>query len=282
VLWVAQPSKSFLQRVQTRVRRFCCAFKSAASWRTICLPRSQGGLGVIDVPTQILAFQLKHLRNMVSPDPSLGRSILLSLLRTYSELPNPLSGIIALLQPATRRSVNRIESLQSILKAAHRLPRISVNDPVDPYALPPSETFLATPLYWWIQPLPPPRDCTLYMVGEVFRYDPQTRQISIRSSPTVRRLVRRNTFTMEARVYAATFHPWMEAGDDTAQRILDLPLHHPSTTPPRKKITLETATSKNLRAFFQTPASTVERHGSSADWKRFWRAKIPHSARTIW
>src|SRR5690348_17550948 len=78
--------------------------------------------------------------------------------------------------------------------------------------------------------------------------------------------------------------PKLTQEDTLAQRILFSVLL-PNTKNP---ITLELATTKHLRTFLRqdTPpdpnSSTHPEAGSLKQWRRFWRAKIPHRARTMW
>ncbi|KAI1288958.1 hypothetical protein EDD11_009485, partial [Mortierella claussenii] len=90
VLWVFHPSSAWFTALQREVRNFVCPFKPQPSWLTICTPRSKGGLGVIDPAIQATAFQLKHIRNLLSEAPSIGHSFLRSMLQHYSGAAHPL------------------------------------------------------------------------------------------------------------------------------------------------------------------------------------------------
>lgn len=151
VLWAFQPSAAWTLRMRATVRLFMCSFNPKPSWDTICTPRSQGGLGVIDPSTQAIAFQLKHLRNMLSDKVSIGRSLLQSLLHLYSDTSHPLSTILAPASLHAFRAAAKINSVKLLLRAAKTLPRISL--PYFGHPLPASETFFASPLSWWVQGL---------------------------------------------------------------------------------------------------------------------------------
>jgi hypothetical protein len=80
--------------------------------------------------------------------------------------------------------------------------------------------------------------------------------------------------------------PCIVSGDSLAHRLLSVVLH----PHPKKPITLESASNKQIRAYLTAKLSTapdqatsvIPETGTKKDWNLFWRAKIPHRARTIW
>ncbi|KAI8331827.1 hypothetical protein BD560DRAFT_441161 [Blakeslea trispora] len=61
----------WLSSIQTAVATLALPFWPKPSWRTICLPRRQGGLGIVDIRDQALALQMVYLRGMTDTfDPA--------------------------------------------------------------------------------------------------------------------------------------------------------------------------------------------------------------------
>lgn len=287
VLWVFHPSIGWMAKLRREVTQFMCINKPKPSWFTICTPRLLGGLGVIDPQIQATAFQLKHLRLSLEPSPRIGHVLLLGLLFVYSEMSHPLSALLQSLSRRTIKALNQISSLGLLIKAAKELPRISLEPANGTDLFPPANTLLATPVEWWIRWVnhpPGPRECPMpFRMGEVFFYDNDTRllgwQASLDNHRGILRVLARWPFRFTPNIYRARSIPVIPNGDDLSQRILDIPLEVGQQGPAG---TLGSANAKTIRLFLQSPPTLDRRHGTPAQWARFWKAHIPHNARTIW
>ncbi|KAF9121788.1 hypothetical protein BGX30_002365, partial [Mortierella sp. GBA39] len=68
-------------------------------------------------------------------------------------------------------------------------------------------------------------------------------------------------------------------GDRLAQRIRSLILLDNGKT----KVTLWTASTGQIRQYLSpTPSSMHPESGTKSQWRKFWKTKIPHRARTFW
>jgi len=287
VLWVFQPSKGWHARLRREVIKFMCIHKPQPAWFVICTPRHLGGLGVIDPMVQATTFQLKQLRLCLSPPPRLGHAMLLGLLTVYSEMTHSLS---ALLQPLSRATVNaleRITSLGYLVKAAKELPRISLKAEQHTDLFPPADTLLATPVEWWIRWVnhpPRPRSPRItFRMEEIFFFNDQSRLLDWREDlgnhAELLQALARRAFKFIPDMYRARRSPVISAGDDLSTRILAIPLeagqHGPAPS-------LDTANAKAIRLFLQSPPTEDKRHGTPAQWSKFWKAHVPHNTGTIW
>ncbi|OAQ22156.1 hypothetical protein K457DRAFT_40555, partial [Linnemannia elongata AG-77] len=59
VIAVHPPTRQWTKRVQGSIRKFTVPFFPSPSWNHLCLRRSQGGLGLVDIGSQTIAFQLR-------------------------------------------------------------------------------------------------------------------------------------------------------------------------------------------------------------------------------
>ena len=57
--------KVWLDEIRSIVRRFVLPFWPAPSWESICLPKSKGGLGIIDLHTQHHALQIIYIQRIL-------------------------------------------------------------------------------------------------------------------------------------------------------------------------------------------------------------------------
>lgn len=287
VLWVFQPTAAWHNRLRQVVCAFMCPFKPAASWETICTPRQQGGLGVIDPVTQTLTFQLKHLLLMTEAEPSIGRSCLGALLHQYTAQVHPLTSILVPGTSAAKDAGKKIRSLQVLLRAAATLPRISIEGSLHaPTGLPPLATLLATPVRWWLedtgQYIPQVLPTTM---GEILRVNDTSRRLEYRpdigDNTIFIAFCLRFPAPLSETIQDAMRNPIVQDGDDLRQRIRSIPLPDPSN-PVAPAPTLFDASTKELRRFLRPVVDPTKLHGSPAEWRRFWRASIPHTARTVW
>ncbi|KAF8945848.1 hypothetical protein BGZ46_005951, partial [Entomortierella lignicola] len=262
-----------------------CPFKPAASWQTICTPRQLGGLGVIDLAVQAIAFQWKHLRNMLGPEPSIGHSVLMALLSHYSQARHTLTPVLMPTSSMAKKASSKVRSIKVLLQAAVILPQISLSWLGNP--LPPSETFFATPMRWWVYGLDGNFLPSMlpFTIGDILQLNPVSHLLELHpdleQNALFQSILTLWPFLFCRSIIRAMTEPILSIGEDLSQRLLLVPLPDPTrplSTPP----TLGTATSKDLRSFIQKPPENDRRYGTPAEWKSFWKAHIPHRARTIW
>ena len=122
-------------------------------------------------------------------------------------------------------------------------------------------------------------------MGDVVRLNARTLKLELQPTILVNLIFttfhERFPFWLSDLVVRAMFTPLLSVGDDLAHRILYTPL--PDATQPRARPpTLNTASSRALRRYIQPPLEADRLHGRPQQWKRFWKARIPHPARTIW
>ena len=119
-----------------------------------------------------------------------------------------------------------------------------------------------------------------FRMSDVFTINPQTRLLVLQQDlPNNRKFMnywRKFPFTFAPDVTRAMTVPLLADGDDLPQRLLSIPIQAGQDP------TLLTADSKQLRLLIQPAPDEINRHGSTAQWSRFWKANIPHKARTIW
>ena len=65
LLRVIPVPKVWLDEIRSIVRRFVLPFWPAPSWESICLPKSKGGLGIIDLHTQHHALQMIYIQRIL-------------------------------------------------------------------------------------------------------------------------------------------------------------------------------------------------------------------------
>lgn len=293
--WVVKPPPDFLRKVKSAVSSFVCSFKPRPSWEVITTPRDKGGLGVIDPAIQGQVFQLKHIRNALATNISWGKDIILDIIRWKTKTSHRLAFLLAPVEGQYRSLLAGFPSLQRLVTVASSIPSLKALALAD--TLPDSATLASSPIEWWFETTDTTIKALRLRVEDLFQFSTNDNGLL--------RLVRRTNLTPKLRLIqvelgiqayqerrlmrhnmqqALSNPPKLTQEDTLAQRILSSVLL-PSTKNP---ITLELATTKHLRTFLRqdTPpdpnSSTHPEAGSLKQWRRFWRAKIPHRARTMW
>ena len=203
--------------------------------------------------------------------------------------PHPLFTV--LLQHLTRTEkteLNKITCVRNLISASSRLPPISIDPRHETHLLPPAGTVLASPLNRWIiwnevhPPLVPPIKFNL-RTSEVLTFNHDNRCLQVlpdRQLPLMFRTARkRQQFEFVPSILSCIGLPLVPEGDDLVARLLSTPLALPNQLEPP---TLEDITSRELRLFLQGLPEPDRRHGTPAQWRKFWKARFPHKARTIW
>ncbi|OAQ26372.1 hypothetical protein K457DRAFT_22323 [Linnemannia elongata AG-77] len=155
-------------------------------------------------------------------------------------------------------------SLERLVTVASSIPFLKALVLAD--TLPDSATLASSPIEWWFETTDTTIKALRLRVEDLFQFSTNDNGLL--------RLVRRTNLTPKLRLIQA------ELGIQAYQEPL-LPNN-------KNPITLEVATTKHLRTFLRqnTPpdpnSSTHPEAGSLKQWRRFWRAKIPHRVRTMW
>ncbi|KAH7032007.1 hypothetical protein BKA57DRAFT_523244 [Linnemannia elongata] len=261
----------------------------------ITTPRDKGGLGVVDPATQGQVFQLKHIRNALATNVSWGKDIILDIIQWKTKTSHLLAFLLAPVEGQYRSLLAGFPSLQRLVTAASSLPSFKALALTD--TLPDSATLASSPIEWWFETTDTTIKALRLRVEDLF-------QFSVNDNGLIR-LTRRTNLTPKLRLaqvelgiqayqerrlmrqsmqLAPSYPPKITQEDTLAQRILSSVLLPNANIP----TTLESATTKHLRTFLRQdtpPDSNSPTHpevGSSRQWRRFWSAKIPHRARTIW
>jgi len=293
--WVVKLPLDFLRKVKSAVSSFVCSFKPRPSWEVITTPRDKGGLGVIDPATQGQVFQLKHIRNALATNVSWGKDIILDIIQWRTKTSHRLAFLLAPVEGHYRSLLAGFPSLQRLVTAASSLPSLKALALTD--TPPDSATLASSPIEWWFDTTDTTIKALRFRVEDLFQFSTNDNGLI--------RLVRRTNLTPKLRLaqvelgiqayqerrlmrhsmqQALSNPPKITQSDTLAQRILSSVLL-PNTNNPT---TLEVATTKHLRTFLRQGkppnpnSSTHLEAGSSKQWRRFWSAKIPHRARTMW
>jgi hypothetical protein len=70
-------------------------FFPAPSWNHLCLRKSQGGLGLVDIASQSTAFQLRAVQKICSDERSLMIPVIKALLCSATESESPLAYFVS-------------------------------------------------------------------------------------------------------------------------------------------------------------------------------------------
>ncbi|KAK3839494.1 MAG: hypothetical protein JOS17DRAFT_812882 [Linnemannia elongata] len=293
--WVVKLPLDFLRKVKAAVSKFVSPFKPRPSWEVITTPRDKGGLGVIDPATQCQVFQLKHIRNALATNVSWGKDIILDIIQWRTKASHRLTFLLAPVDGHYRSLLAGFPGLQRMVTVASSLPSLKALALAN--TLSDSATLASSPIEWWFETTDTTIKALRLRVEDLFQltvHDNGLLQLVRRTHlPPKLRLAqvelglqayqerRRMCHSMQQ---ALSNPPKITQDDTLAQRILSSVLTRNDNNP----ITLESATTKQFRSFLRqdTPpdpnSSTQPEIGTSKQWRRFWSAKIPHRARTIW
>lgn len=303
-LWILSPPESWFKKVVSLLKSFILPNKPAPSWQLFCSPKELGELGIIDPGTQATTFQLRHVQNMLSGTPSFGREVMPSTLQQYTYSPSPFPAFLSpnyYLKPKVGmvKECHYSSTLKNVLKAFAHLPRFSWDYTLPELSKPPTELFLASPIEWWLEAIPPRK-----------RTDPPVPAASQAWSPTKDHYgLWTGELLQEVNGVIAPQVPLLTTGPQSVptnhlvhhlQRrstrfctevkhtsdLPDLSLHKilgAIKAPVDKKATIPfaQASTKQLRSFL-FPPDQDRSAAKRAHWHAFWRAKIHASSRNFW
>ncbi|OAQ32707.1 hypothetical protein K457DRAFT_1904497 [Linnemannia elongata AG-77] len=192
-------------------------------------------------------------------------------------------------------------SLQRMVAAATKLPSLKTS--ITQASPPDSSTFAASPVEWWFPPADNTTPPLTTRIGDLFLLTAnENNKYRVSNKPElpsklrqeqdslVSQLVQSKTRNMsQAYLTVIQDPPAGLVGDRIQQRVQSIVLYGEGNS----TVTFGSATTKQLRHFLSSPPSTASappptestsrsEEGSVTQWRKFWRTKIPHRARTIW
>ena len=306
VIAVHPPMRQWTKKVQGSIRKFTVPFFPSPSWNHLCLRRSQGGLGLVDIDSQTVAFQLRAVQRICSDNTSFMISFFKDLLRsaTDSEFPlAPFANPTFFLSPK-KKYFRPLTILKGLTQAIERIPGLSWDqETADSLKV---GTMMATLLPQWLKPdgVPEPHPPN-WRMDRVFRpvwTDEAKTEGRLEFIPTVERSVGHRTHSrLEENTRRGHFkaHPALRRAldndgpfdmvDDLAERLNGIAINKSENG------TFELASTRAFRqAIFSKsyrPPTPAPHHPpmvaappplSAAFWTSFWKNKIPHNARNVW
>ncbi|KAH7056800.1 hypothetical protein BKA57DRAFT_532399 [Linnemannia elongata] len=188
-----------------------------------------------------------------------------------------------------------------MVAAATKLPSLKTS--ITQAGPPDSSTFAASPVEWWFPPADNTTPPLTTRIGDLFLLTAnENNKYRVSNKPElpsklrqeqdslVSQLVQSKTRNMsQAYLTVIQDPPAGLVGDQIQQRVQSIVLYGEG----KSTVTFGSATTKQLRHFLSSPPSTASappptestsrsEEGSVTQWRKFWRTKIPHRARTIW
>jgi len=306
VIAVHPPTRQWTKKVQGSIRRFTVPFFPSPSWNHLCLRRSQGGLGLVDIGSQAVAFQLRAVQRICSNTSSFMVAFFKDLLRSATESEFPLAPFAnpTFFLTSRKKYLRPHTILKGLTQAVERIsPLLWDQDTADSLKV---GTMMATLLPQWLKPdsVPEPHPPN-WRMDKVFRpvwTDEAKTEGRLEFIPTEERSTGHRTHSrLEENTRRGHFkaHPALrraldndgpfDLADDLAERINEIVINKSENG------TFELAST---RAFRQAMFSKVYRPPTSAPhhppmvappppltasfWSSFWKNKIPHNARNVW
>jgi len=302
---VHSPSQAWTKQVQSTIRKYVVPFFPAPSWDHLCLRRSQGGLGLVDIKSQSLALQLRAVQRICSTATSFMATYFKDLLSKASQSEHPLAAFAdpELYLERRQRFLECQPTLKRLVQAVTIIPRISWEDINEARIT--VGTLMATRLNIWIaaggRPEPhPPR----WRMDRVFRlvwtdqeastghleFIPAPERLrGFRSHPRLEDNARQGTFTIHPALRRVIDTPGpVSLKDDLADRLNGIRINDSD------KGTLGTGTTRGFRLYASRPrppnrnrvpaqvAPPQDPPIPGSFWKDFWKQKMPHNARNVW
>ncbi|CDH55956.1 hypothetical protein RO3G_01611 [Lichtheimia corymbifera JMRC:FSU:9682] len=295
ILRVCVVPQPWIQKCQTLIRKYVCNFFPSPSWSTCCLPRSQGGLGLVDIQDQHLALHHVYLQRVLhfsssNPHPPFISSFLIHLFHLYTG--QPCIYTLFLPSPPLIRLCSDFPHIQHLLQLSARLPAF----PIDPLSL---HDFLDIPFRNLTLALPEsttPLPTLKILVSNVYRWVNRDRKLTIKYATRIRQAMARVLEAVEQGTM--TLHPTLQTHTTANNPLSSNPSLPdltswclPSKEYPASRSTITTsaiAVTKagpgQLRAYWRSTTSISTNVPSIAPyhWKRFWKLRMPHGSRTIW
>lgn len=283
---------AWLQKCRTLIRKYVCNFFPSPSWKTCCLPRSQGGLALVDIHDQHLALHYVYLQRIIhpsspTPHPPFISTFIAYLFHLYTG--QPCIYTLFLPSPPLIRLCSDFPHIKLLLQLSTRLPAF----PVDQLSL---HDFLSIPFRNLILPLPnstTPLPTLKLLVSNVYHWLPRFHRLSLTWATKSRKAIARILEAVEQGTMA--LHPTLQSSITTSNTLSPnnalpdlrswyLPSTTSSTSSRSTPIAVTKADPGHLRAFWRLTTSPSPNVTSimSSQWKRFWRLRMPHGSRTIW
>jgi len=308
VISVHSPTKAWITRTQGEIRRFVVPFKLAPSWKALCRPKAEGGLGLIDIKAQCKAFQLRTVQRLCSASKSFLTPIFMDIIRGHTQ-DTPLS---VFMQPRRYLSLPKTRRVIPAQTVIYRLAEAAAILPASPKAVAtettPLGTILATTLKHWIlagrAPVPSIPDWTMRSVfkivdGLLQLIPANERAPGYRSHPGLISHIEHGYLRLHPGLDRFVTGGDLGQGDadidDIAQRINAIRIN-PTTTNEDENGTFAKVTTRQLRAFIlahdnrTATASNALQPVNAANkptltksfWSSFWKIDMLHKTRDVW
>lgn len=304
VIAVHPPTRQWIKKVQGSIRKFTVPFNPAPSWDYLCLRRSQGGLGLVDITSQSVAFQLRTVQKICSDTHSFMVPLFKDLLcsATGSEFPlAPFASPGFFLTPRFGH-FRSLSVLKGLVTAVKHIPSLTWEQETAESL--PVGTMMATLLPLWLKadgvPEPHPPN---WRMDRVFRpvwtdeaktegtlaFIPLLERVN-RSRPGLENNQRHGRFKAHPALQRALDTPGpLTLEDDLAERINKIVITQSENG------SFELASTRTFRQtvfskFYQPPTPPPHHPPmiapppplTSSFWTLFWKNPIPHNARNVW
>lgn len=304
VISVQPPTRSWTRKVQGSIRKFTLPFFPAPSWNFICLRRSQGGLGLVDIGSQAVAFQLRAVQRICSDSTSFMVSFFKDMICTATSSDYPLAPFVNpdfYLTPG-KKYFRPHSILRGLVQAIKTIPPVSWTQAEAEAA--PVGTMLATLLPQWLHadgvPAPhPPLWRSDHVLRPFWTNEEQTEGYLEFIPAADRSAGHRHRRALEDNIRNQHFnpHPVLQRALDNSGPLSledDLADHiNAIVVDDSKKGTFGLASTRIFRraAFDKIYQPTAPHHHPMAParpqftarfWTGFWRTIMPHNARNVW
>ena len=298
VVSVHHPTKSWILRAQGAIRKFVVPFNPAPSWKALCRPRSEGGLGLIDITTQCRAFQLRRIQRLCSTNTSFLGPIVMDMVQGYTEN-SPLAAFwqpqVPLSAPTGRRPLRDRTIVHGLVKAMTCLAEAVVPEFTETTPL---GTILATSSKHWIlagrAPVPSIPEWTMHSLfrikdGRLQIIPTQEREQGFRNHPGLATHIEQGYLRLHPtldRFIAGTDNIQVEKHmEDFALRINAIKIS-PGPVVDDDQGTFAKATTRQLRSYIlarETPLNVAAPpRFPKKFWSSFWKTEMLHKARNVW
>jgi len=304
VLSVDTPTQAWIKKVHGVLRKFLCPHFPAPSFEFLCQGRTTGGVGLIDIGKQILAFRLRSVQRITTTtNASFAQPIIHSLLRHLSQSEYSLA---MFLNPdfylgKTQKLFQGATTIKKLVSTTRLLPSIPPYQGQQEQT--PIDSVLSALTTDWIAQAERPPQPPCWRMDQTFQLtwsEQDHRQGRLEFIPaTARPQGLRSNRAFEQNVRNGTF-----PASDTLQRLLDRDTVINTSESLSLRINSncsQPGTDSNFgnmstRAFRQLiskpqdpveevatmPSTTPRHHLTPRFWTCFWKADIPHRARTVW
>ncbi|KAG0058707.1 hypothetical protein BGZ90_004810 [Linnemannia elongata] len=255
--WVVKYPLDFLQ-VKATVSNFVYSFESRTSGEVITTPRDKGDLGVIDPVTRCQSFQLKQIRNILATNISWGKDIILNIIQLITKTSHRLALLLTPLNGQYRSQLAVFSGVQRLATVTSSFPSFKAQALAA--SLPDSATLGSSPIEWWCETTDTTIKALRLRVEDLFQFsadDNRFLQLARQPHLTLKSCLAQAKLRLQAYKDRQMMHHSLQKALSTPPKItqggkLAQPILSPAPIPHYSNpITLESATTKQLRAFLR-------------------------------